>query len=426
MTKTIRRTALFAFAQFFLTCGSVLSSQGQSFDLVWRTVADEYFDPSIGGRDWEGIGREYRARLPKTSTVDQFVRLANEMLFELGHSHLLVVRATDLVRFVPEVYAAGTLGLETRVIDGNAVVIAVRAGSPAARAGVPVSAVLDAIDDTATSDLLTQAETELIPPFNPRNRRNILVRLLWGHLYGPPGSEITIAFHRADREAEALTLRRQSRGMGRVHGDILPAYFIEFEARVLQGGIGYIRFNHFAPPVDDQFAAALSDGLATAPGLIIDLRGNSGGFFDVVDKIAGQLMHQHTELYAIRTREGDGIRSIAGSPGAYAGPVVVLVDETTMSAAETFAGALQAIGRVTVVGMRTPGYVLAADWRRLPSGLLMMYAIGQPRLADDTVLEDRGVVPNLTKSLDRSSLAAGRDAQLEAAMEFLAQGAGSR
>ncbi len=398
----------------------------QSFDLVWRTVAEEYFDPSFGGRDWTGIGREYRARLPKASTADQFLRLANEMLFELGHSHLLVVRANDFARLLPEVYAAGTLGLETRVIDGDAVVIGVRAGSPAAQAGVPVGAILDTIDGTASSDLLTQGEAELIPPFNPRNRLNVLVRSLWAHLYGPPGTETAIAIRESDRAAETLTLQRQGRGTGRVHTDILPAYFIEFEARTLPSGIGYIRFNHFAPPVDDQFAAALDDGLATAPGLIIDLRGNAGGFFDGVDKIAGQLMLQHAELYAIRTREGDGIRSIARSPGGYAGPVAVLVDETTMSAAEVFAGALQAIGRATVVGMRTPGYVLAAHWRRLPNGLLMMYAMGQPRLADDTVLEDRGVMPDLKMSLDRSSLAAGRDAQLEAALEHLAQGAGSR
>lgn len=421
-----RRYALFAFGLVIFVVGSARSSQEPSFDQVWRTVANEYFDPSFGGRDWEAIGQRYRARLPEARSVDQFLQLANEMLFELGRSHLMVVRDTDLARFLPEVYAAGTLGLDIRVIDRDAVVIAVRAGSPAARAGVPMGAVLEEIDGTATSELLTRADAQTIPPFNPRNHSNVLTRLIWGRLYGPPGSVVGIVLREADREAVARTLRRQGRGTGRMHAEILPAYFVEFEARVLESGFGYIRFNHFAPPVADLFAAALQDGLATAPGLIIDLRGNSGGFFSVVDKIAGQLVQRRTELYAIRTREGEGIRSSADVPGAYTGPVALLVDETTMSAAETFAGALQAIGRATVVGNRTPGYVLAAHWRRMTNGLLMMYAIGQPRLADGTLLENGGVVPNLAKSLDRPSLMAGQDAQLDAAVEHLARSMGGR
>lgn len=120
-----------------------------------------------------------------------------------------------------------------------------------------------------------------------------------------------------------------------------------------------------------------------------------------------------------RFRDRTVRNSLSPAAQAYEGPVVVLVDVMSLSAAEFLAGGLQAIERVTIMGKRTPGYILGANWKRLPNGGALMYTIFEPRTADGTLLEDRGVVPDVEIARDRGLLAQGRDSELEAAVRHL-------
>jgi len=97
------------------------------------------------------------------------------------------------------------------------------------------------------------------------------------------------------------------------------------------------------------------------------------------------------------------------------------VDEFSASSSEEFAGGLQAIGRAAIVGKRTPGKVLIADFKQLPNGATFVYPVAVTRLADGTVLEGRGVIPDIEVALDRASLGQGRDAQLEVAIQYIEQ-----
>jgi carboxyl-terminal processing protease len=97
----------------------------------------------------------------------------------------------------------------------------------------------------------------------------------------------------------------------------------------------------------------------------------------------------------------------------------VLVDELSASSSEEFAGGLQAIGRAVVVGGRTRGSVLIADFAQLPNGATFVYAVALTRLADGTMLEGRGVIPDIEVELDRDLLLQGVDLQLEAAIEYI-------
>jgi carboxyl-terminal processing protease len=97
------------------------------------------------------------------------------------------------------------------------------------------------------------------------------------------------------------------------------------------------------------------------------------------------------------------------------------VDEFCASSSEEFAGGLQAIGRAVIVGNRTPGKVLIADFKQLPNGATFVYPVAVTRLANGTVLEGHGVIPDIEVALDRALLSQGRDSQLEAAINYLEQ-----
>jgi tricorn protease len=88
---------------------------------------------------------------------------------------------------------------------------------------------------------------------------------------------------------------------------------------------------------------------------------------------------------------------------------------------EEFSGSLQALGRATIVGSHTPGVCLNGNIVPLPKGAILVYPFGQPRTQDGRVLENNGVVPDIAVTLDRQQLLQGIDAQLEAAIEYLAE-----
>ena len=80
---------------------------------------------------------------------------------------------------------------------------------------------------------------------------------------------------------------------------------------------------------------------------------------------------------------------------------------------------LQALGRASVIGERTPGAVTGANMMPLPNGALLMYPFVQTLAANGTDPEGAGVTPDLLVSLTRGQLLDGYDAQLQAAIEYL-------
>jgi carboxyl-terminal processing protease len=103
----------------------------------------------------------------------------------------------------------------------------------------------------------------------------------------------------------------------------------------------------------------------------------------------------------------------------FAGPVAILVDELSASATECFAGALQSLGRVRVFGRQTMGQALPAMTKRLATGDVLMYALGDFVTSTGRRLEGDGVIPDEVVPLSIAGLAAGRDATLDAALAWL-------
>jgi carboxyl-terminal processing protease len=145
------------------------------------------------------------------------------------------------------------------------------------------------------------------------------------------------------------------------------------------------------------------------------LMGVSGHFFDAPRSL-GTLRMRDSELRLIanpRLVSPDGARVTP-----YAGRVAILVDETSYSASEVFAGGMQAAGRARVFGTRTPGGALPALMRKLPNGDVLEYAIADFVTASGERIEGRGVVPDEPVHPSRASVAAGEDSVLDAAVRW--------
>lgn len=389
-----------------------------SFETAWQTVNQVHYDPAFGGIDWKAVRKKYETQIIATKNKEESVRLINQMLFELDLSHHLAVYPDDMKIFMPILFAEGGIGTDVRLIDGEAVITMVRSGSPASQKGLRPGFVVESIDGEPVGEMIKDGEKLLIPPFNPRNRLNNLSCYISGHIYGPPKTEVKISFRNQDGRRNETTVCRISRGHGRVAMEVMPPYYIEFEAKRLPQDIGYFRFNHWADPVDKKFISALAS-MCDVKGIIIDLRGNPGGMLSVVHTITQHLLAEKKQISTWKFRNKQVDYSFDPARNAYLGPVVVLIDFRSTSSSEYFAGSMQSINRAVIIGQRSPGYLLIANWKKLLNGTSFMYAFAKPIMPDSKVIEGKGVVPDIEVGLERDELLNGNDAQLEAAIDFI-------
>ena len=390
-----------------------------SFETVWQTVNQAHYDPTFGGVDWNATHEQYKPKIAAVAEnkIESFL-LINQMLFELNLSHLLAVYPDDLKRYMPVLFAEANIGADVRLLDGEAVITLVRTGTPADQAGLRPGFVIEHINGKSVEQIIREGEAFLIPPFNPRNRLNNLSGYISGYIYGPPNTTVKIHFRDKDGKGKEAVILRKSRGRGRIAMDAMPPFYVEFEAKRLGNNIGYVRFNHWADPADTKFVAALAS-MRDIRGLIIDLRGNPGGFLSVVHTITKHLLVDKTQVSSWKFRNQRVEYSFNSARDAYLGPVVVLIDVRSTSSSEYFAGSMQSIKRAVIVGERSPGYLLIANWKKLLNGSSLMFAFAQPIMPDGKVIEGNGVVPDIEVRLNREALLEGKDSQLEAAINYI-------
>lgn len=394
------------------------------FETVWGTIDERYFDPTFGGVDWPAVHDRYRPLIAAAQDNHEFYQLINQMVRELRVSHVFVIPPAALAYLQSTDTCAGSAGLDVRPVDGQIVVTAVKPGYPAEAAGLRPGDVILTVEG-----LPVERADELmlldLPAASEEERLAAAFATARDLFYGEPGTTVTITYLDAqDQVHEAQLLRQQRTERLAESSEGLPPFYVEVETRQLEGGIGYIDFSAFHTGVLQEVLDAI-DALQGAPGLILDLRGNPGGFYPVRKGIAEKFFQERTLFWRYETRPGLDLPGFEHEaylePAApvYTGTLVILVDEFSASSAEEFSGAMQATGRAAIVGQRTAGKVLVADIVQLPNGALFMYPLARTVLSDGTVLEGHGVIPDVEVPLDRDQIGQGIDAPLEAAVAYI-------
>ncbi|MFI0938863.1 S41 family peptidase [Streptomyces sp. NPDC021020] len=266
------------------------------------------------------------------------------------------------------------VGLWVRQVDGGRVEIArVQSGSPAASAGIRVGDVLVSIDATACTGL---AVTEVVADLRGDN---------------VPGSSVTLVLLRGDSRLSA-TVQRAT----------LPTEAVTVSHPDGPQGPTLVAVDAFSLGTGKQVRAAVQ---AARHGVLLDLRGNSGGLVEEAVATASALLDGG--LVATYDVHGEQRALYADPGGDTAVPLVVLVDGGTMSAAEMLAGALQDRGRAVVVGSRTFGKGSVQMPSTLPDGSVAELTVGHYRLPDGRSVDGQGIEPDV-------QVAGGDDALAEA------------
>lgn len=150
---------------------------------------------------------------------------------------------------------------------------------------------------------------------------------------------------------------------------------------MLPDSTGYIRLTTFSAESATAFTDALRDLLRNPGlrGLIIDLRGNGGGYLESAVQIAGLFVPKGTEIVRTRGRDDSQLKvfKTTRNPLAPKLPLAILTDGSTASASEILAGSMQDLDRAVIIGQRSFGKGLVQNTVNLPYGDILKITRGR-------------------------------------------------
>jgi len=219
------------------------------FKIVWQMVNDKYIDPAFRGLDWNEVHNCYQPQIAAIEDDKTFYKLINKMLFELNVSHLGVISPDQKNRLEPIMSAEGSIGIDLRLLREKVMITAVERESSGQQAGLRPGFVVQEMNGQRIQQIAS--EFWLSPPFRDGKKRSTITSKIQEQVYGCPGTPVRLVYLDEGGEVHEVVIRCTPRAGKVVLGEYLPPVFIEFDSRRLDGDIGYIRFNTFAPPVHE-------------------------------------------------------------------------------------------------------------------------------------------------------------------------------
>jgi carboxyl-terminal processing protease len=288
--------------------------------------------------------------------------------------------------------AAGTTSdCATLGPDCRLVVIAPIDGSPAQKAGMKSGDIIAAVDGSSVDGLTVDGARDRIR--------------------GKKGTQVVLTVSRTgDAAPIKLTITR----------DVIVQQ--EVVTKDLAGGtVGYIRLTGFS----DNSAASLHKAVAAdvAKGekkLILDLRGNPGGFVTAARSVASEFIGNGT-LFWQEDSKGNKTPTDAQPGGAATDPtikLVVLIDKGSASASEIVAGALRDTKRATLVGETSFGKGTVQEWTPLEGAGGFRLTIAKWLTPNQEWIHHKGITPDVPVTVP-ANLPAGQDPVLDKGLELL-------
>ena len=284
------------------------------------------------------------------------------------------------------------VGMEVGSRNGLITVIAPLSDSPAEKAGIVAGDVIVKIDGTSTDGMSIEEAVRLIR--------------------GEQGSEVVLTIYReGELEFKDIAVVR----------DVITIPTVDTEVKK---GVYIIRLYNFNALAETKIQEALDTYRRRGyEKLVLDLRGNPGGYLQSAIAIAGYFLPTGTVV--VREHFGEDIEEqIYRSQGKQVDNFtpdnfVVLIDGGSASASEILAGALSEQKTATTIGTKTFGKGSVQELVRLPSGASLKVTVARWLTPNGVSLSEDGLEPIVKISRTPQQVVAGEDPQEEAALEWL-------
>lgn len=287
----------------------------------------------------------------------------------------------------------GGVGMQIGVKDNFLTVIAPLKGSPADRAGIKKGDRILAIDGATTSEMTVDKALYLIR--------------------GEVGKSVRLTLFR-DGGVEPFDAR--------IVREVIQVPTIDTEKR---GDVFIIRLYGFPATGAELFRSALREFVESGSSkLVLDLRGNPGGYLEVAVDMASWFLPAGSVVVSEEEKGGGGhvYRSKGYDVFNDKFHFVILVDGGSASAAEILAGALEQHGVATLVGGKTFGKGSVQELVPITNDTSLKITIARWITPNGTNLSEGGLDPNVKVDITKEDVDKGEDPQLDRAIEILRSG----
>jgi carboxyl-terminal processing protease len=252
--------------------------------------------------------------------------------------------------------------------DGQVVIIAPVAGSPADEAGIKAGDVILAVDGRPAAEMS-------------------LVEVVL-NVQGPKGTPVTLSvLHQGETEPVVLEIIRAEVE--------LPSVYFE-----MREDIAYINITNFSERTAIELYPVLVEADQRASGIIIDLRSNPGGLLTTVVSVTSFFLDEGVVIDVVDNEGNHFPYSVEPGKMVTDLPIVVLVDEYSASGSEVLAGALQDYGRAVIAGKQTYGKGSANSLYPLGDGSALYITSARWFTPNGRLIEGEGLSPDYELDLE--------------------------
>ena len=362
-------------------------------------LKDNYYDKAFRGMDLDAVFAAAEKQLGTAASAVEAGIILADVLLRLNDSHT--------VFYPPDRATKVDYGWTAAMIGDEPFVVSVKPGSDAQKKGMaPGDRIIYWNRFEPTRKTLWQLQY-LYTYVRPQSMQRVIVRK-------PDGTEKVLD---VDSKVEA-----RHNQLSDLFDEIDSSVRVKSDRWVKTGDTLVWRYTQFAAPEPvDRAMRALRD----AKSLVIDLRDNGGGSVETLRSIVSRLFERDVLIGTEIGRKEEKPLQAKGRKDAFTGPMVVLIDSRSASAAEVLARVVQMEKRGTVIGDLSAGAVMTAQIFPHTLGIqsiafyATMITVSDLRMADGRTLERKGVAPDELLLPTGSDLAARRDPVLARAIALL-------
>jgi tricorn protease len=367
----------------------------EMFGDAWRTMKYRFYDPAMHGMDWDAAKAKYEPLVQFVGDRQELLNIINEMIGELNASH---TGAAPPPRGAGGAAGTGNLGIELEADKtvGRYKVAYIYESGPADKDWVKVN-VGDYLIAIGGKDV--KAGDEYWQLLNDRLNRKVEVTF-----NNKPTAEGAWKTRIEAINAQAYATLRYDRWVKERRQKV---------DEMSNGRIAYLHIRAMDPPSLRKFEKEIRE-FRNKDAMIIDQRWNGGG--NIEQELLAILVQRQYQVWVPRGVEASG-RPFAG----YFGPKVVLQNWRSASNAEMFPAGFKALGLGKTIGTPTMGAVIGTGSYSLIDGSTVRTPGVGVYLADakHTNMENYGVQPDIRIDNSPEDNLAGRDRQLEVAVDEL-------
>lgn len=345
-------------------------------------VRNPKYDILLGA--WNKILQSYLHK-DKVKRDDLVYGAVDGMIKELGDKNSDFERPGDNALLDSLSGEVEGIGAVVQKKDDDVVVVAPLVGSPAEKAGLLPNDIIIKVDDVVVKGMKLDA---------------VVARIK-----GKKGTQVKLDIRRNGKSLTFLITR-----------DVVK--IVSASMKRTDDNIAIVSLRDFGRNVDFEFGDVVAQIKENKPkAIIIDLRNNPGGFLDKSITVAGHFIKNGEKVASVRYPDHEQIYASSGDGALAEYKIIIVANAGTASASEILAGALQDHGLAKVVGEKTYGKGTVQELSDFTDGSTLKLTVAEWLTPKGRTIEKDGIAPDIEVKLTDEDRTAGRDPQMERAVE---------